>query len=235
MNRPKQREPGISLSEIPGFSAAVQNAAFREVRSRENAWLDLPHDICGFKIRIMTVRDYVILDRMESPFLFRVVPSIHQLTMFLWVLSPRFPKWNAWPGIVQHWAAYRHARRVKWLFGQNVPESSEAACKACFDYIDEMFSDAPPYVNRNGGESSLCYLTHWFDIVMSEYPYSEDDVWRMQIPKLFQLISAISHRNNPNMPRFNKGPDAVKAKLLRGLREKQFTLDDLKSGRVNLN
>lgn len=235
MSEPTKTAPGLPLKDIPGFAAAVQNEATKQFRSRENAWLDLTHDICGMRIRVMTIRDYVLLDRIESPFLFRIAPTVQDLTMFLWILSPQFQSIQRWPGIVQHIAAFLHAKTVKRKFGRNVPESSDEACKAAFKYVDEMFADAPPYVDRNHGESSLCYLTHWYDIVMSEYTITEKEFWSLQIPKLFQLIAAIARRNNPHMPQFNKGPDAIKARLLRGLREKQFSLDDLKAGRVNLN
>lgn len=114
-----------------------------------------------------------------------------------------------------------------------MPESTEPVAVKCFEYIDTMFYDSPPAL-AGGHESCLSYLTGWFDAIQSEYNFSSEIVWSMGLPELFQRLNAIRQRNNPQVPQFNKGTDEVKLFILRGLRSKEFSMDDLKSGRVKI-
>lgn len=206
-----------------------------QFRTRENAMLNLTYDLCGVTVRTMTVRDYVLLERSHSPFTNRVEPTMADLAIFLWMMSPQFPKWceRRIIGFLQPVAAYFHGRKTRNLFGKNIPASSEPVVVKCFEYIDTMFFDAPPSI-KGGSESGLTYLTGWFDTLQSEYNFTSDQIWNMGLPELFQRLAAIRQRQNPNQPTFNKGTDDVKAWVLRGLRSKTFTMDDLAGGKVKI-
>ncbi len=185
--------------------------------------------------------DYLILERGASPFLYRREPTMGDLAFFLWVLSPSFGKWcseigwrKKWLLPVQNFQAYLYGRKVRKILGFNIPASSEAAVIGCFEYVDKMFIDAPPAITK-GGESCLCYLTAWFDAMRSEYHCSKEEVWKTTLPQLFQNLKAINQRRNPSAPSFNKHTDQLKYFILRGLRSKAFTMDDLKEGRINFD
>lgn len=227
------------LCEFPAVVEALQRARVRELRTRENSLLDLPYDICGMKIRTMTVLDYVLLDRNACPFIRRLEPSLDDLAFFIWALSPQFLKWTErtgwrrWLPFLERLDAFFHGRKVKRLFGKNMPASSEPAVVAAFEYIGVMFYDSPPAL-VGGGQSCLSYLTGWFDEVQSQYHFPSDLVWKMGLPELFQRLKAIRQRTNPGVPQFNKDTDEVNLFILRGLRAKEFTLDDLAAGKVKL-
>lgn len=227
----------LALNAIPGLAEAMAKAKQKQFRIRENALLGLSHDLCGIKVRTMTIRDYVLLDRTDSPFIRRISPTLAELALFLWILSPAFAKWcepkgwRKWFPFLQPMAAFLHGWKVKHKFGKKIPETSEPIVLKCFEYIDHMFFDAPPAL-RGGGESCLSYLTGWFDALQSEYHFTNETMWSMSLPELFQRLNAIRQRNNPNVPNFNKGTDALKAYVLRGLRSKEFTMDDLAGGKV---
>ncbi len=229
----------LCLDSIPGLKEAMAKAKSSQLRTREDSLLMLEHNVLGFKVRTMTILDYVLLDRHQSPFLNRTEPTLGELSFFLWVLSPSYEKWRAGIGwrkfvpLLQPLPAFLHSRRVSKAFGRNIPESSEPVVIRCFEYIRTIFFDAPPGL-VNGGESCLCYLTGWFDSMQSEYHFSSDKVWNMGLPELFQRLAAIRQRNNPNVPTFNKDQDQLKSFILRGLRSKEFTMDDLASGRVKI-
>lgn len=229
----------IGLNSIPGLSEAMAKAREIQFKTRENSLLGLSYDLCGFNVRMMTIRDYVLLDRNQCPFLNRMEPTMLDLAFFFWVMSPQFDKWcepsgwRQWLPFLQPIQAYFYSRRISKKFGKNIPETSEEVVVKCFEYIEKMFFDSPPSV-RGGGESCLCYLTGWFDQIQSEYHFTNDDMWKMGLPELFQRLNAIRQRNNPNTPQFNKSTDAVKLFVLRGLRSKQFTTDDLAAGRVKM-
>lgn len=227
----------FALHEIPGYGAALAEARQRLQTAREAAWLDLPHTIGGFPVRPMTVADFVLLDQRRSPFLFRTAPTLDDLKVFLWVLSPAYGRWlfggrvrRALP-TVQHLQAFLHGQRVHRALGRNVPESSEPACVEAFRYVDEMFLDAPPQ-SRAGGESCACYLGGWFDALQSEHHLTSDEIWRMPLPQMFQRLKAITRRHNPGVPEFNAYVDKLNGFVLTGLRNKEFTQDDLLAGKV---
>ena len=229
-------QPSLPLSDIPGLTEALAAAKSKQLVTRENSLLNLTYDICGFKVRTMTVLDYVLLERIGSPFVSRSEPTLDELAMFLWILSPQFPKWNRrkWLAFLQPVAAFIHGRKVRAMFGKNIPTTSEAAVEAAFGYIGAMFYDSPPGL-AGGRESCLSYLTSWFDSIQHEYPaFTSEKVWEMGLPELFQRLNAIRLRNNPSVPSFNKGTDAVKLFILRGLRSKEFTIQDLAQGRVKM-
>lgn len=229
----------ICLNAIPGLAEAIAKAKSEQFKVRENSLLGFSSDICGFKVRNLTVRDYVLLDRYCSPFINRTVPTMEDLAFFLWVLSPVFGLWGYGVGWRQHFPtvriflAYLHGRKVRKAFGKNIPETSEPAVVACFDYINKVFFDSPPSLGT-GGESCICYLVGWFDALQSEYHISSESIWEMGLAELFQRLKAISHRRNPDQPNFNPNTDAVKAWVLRGLRSKQFTMEELAKGSVKL-
>lgn len=219
-------QPCLRLDQIPGLQEVMVEARNKQFKTRENGWLGLSHDVCGFKIRTMTVLDYVLLERSGSPFIHRAEPTMSELALFLWILSEKFDS-----GKSQKIAAFIHGMKVRRKLGKNIPESSEPAVKKCFEYISEMFFDAPASIG-SGSESCLTYLAGWFDTLQSEYNCPEESIWRMGIPRLFQSLKAISHRRNPSQPSFNQKTDSVKLFILRGLAEKRFTIEDLKSGKV---
>lgn len=230
-----QVQPGIALSDIPGLNEAIADAKRKQSTRRENALLNLTYNLHGFTVRTMTVRDYVLLDRANSPFISRREPDEYALAMFLWQLSPQFGSWvkrDKFPFYAQ-FLAFLHGRKVKKKFCRNIPESSEPVVISIFEYIDEMFMDSPPTL-ASGQESCLSYLTYWFDSLQSEYHFSNEQIWDMGLPELFQRLSAIRQRRFPQVPQFNKNTDAVRLWVLRGLRSKEFTLEDLSKGRVKM-
>ena len=230
-------DQGCLFSEMPGVAEALLKAQSSQFTTRENSLLDLTYDLCGVKVRTMTIRDYVLLDKIGSPFLYRKEPSVDELGLFLWMLSPQFIKWvdgkgwRGWMPMLQPLAALFYGSKVRRMFGENPPVTTEPLVVECFKYIDTMFLDSPPSV-ANGSESCLSYLTGWFDSLQSEYRFTKDEVWTTGLPELFQRLNAIRQRRNPGVPAFNRKTDSVKAFVIRGLRNKEFTLDDLKAGKV---
>jgi hypothetical protein len=234
-----ERKESISLNSIPGLPEAMESARKSQFKTRETALLGLSDNLCGFKVRTMKVIDYVLLERGNSPFLNRTEPTMADLSFFLWELSPQYGLWrcgSGWRGLVsplQPVAAFFYARKANRAFGKNIPDSSEQVVLECFKYVNSMFFDAPASVS-GCSESCTCYLTGWFDILQSEYGMTTDEIWEMGLPELFQRLKAITYRKNPTMPQFNKTTDGVRDFVVRGLREKKFTFEDLKNGKVEI-
>lgn len=91
------------LNAIPGYSEALHRAQREEFRAREDNWMALSGTIASCPVRAMTVRDYVGLVRLHSPFLSRTEPDLAALGNFLWLLSPQIERWNNHTGWRQPW------------------------------------------------------------------------------------------------------------------------------------
>lgn len=91
------------LNKIPGYRAALHRAKAQEFRTREDNWLALSGRIAGLPVRVMTVRDYVALLRVRSPFVCRREPSFKDLGEFLWLLSPQIERWHNHTGWRKPW------------------------------------------------------------------------------------------------------------------------------------
>ena len=262
--RPKTPpRPSLSLREIPGLADLLEHTREVETASREEAWIGVSHRVAGFTLRVMTVEDYTILLQFENPLLNRKMPSIEQLAFFLWVLSPEMALWSErsgwrrWLGFrwVEKWQSHRHGKKVRTRLhiaqlekdsaewsdkAKNVPfEITDnapfaQAIKDALQYVDDMFMDRPAALKSDGPKSGLCYLTSWFDMLQSEYHMPTEEVWKMRLPVLFARIKAIQRRYNKNLPDGNNDRDRILQNIMTGLRENRYTLEDLKSGRVDL-
>src|SRR6185312_15023792 len=94
---------GFYLNKIPGYTEALHEARQQEFRAREDNWLALSGTIAGFPVRTMTVRDYVALLRIGSPFVARTEPTFAALGQFLWLLSPQIERWHNHAGWRNPW------------------------------------------------------------------------------------------------------------------------------------
>jgi len=221
---------GIVLNRVPGWQAAIKKARAKQSRIRENAWKCIPWDFNGTKVRVMTVGDYLVLEHFNCPFLYRQEPELCDLAFLFWALSYDCLKWNQRRiQFGRSFFAWKYSRWVTKKFGKDVV--FQEACAKVFEYIDEIFLDAPASI-KNGRESGLCYLAAWFDIIQSQYHMSESEVIAMPLPQLFQRIRAIQERTGVESPQFDKIEDKLKAWVQDGISKRRFTYDDLAGGRV---
>jgi hypothetical protein len=97
------RMKAIYLHAISGYREALSRAKSNEFRTREDNWLCLPAEIAGCKVRILTVRDYVALLRLQNAFVLRVEPTLEDLGSLLWLLSPEIERWHNRIGWRKRW------------------------------------------------------------------------------------------------------------------------------------
>lgn len=222
---------GIVLSKVPGYREALAKARIAQAKARDNAWKNLPVMIGGFSLRIMTVRDFVILDHYGSPFLYRQQPTVADIAFLFWTLSAQCNNWNESKGLRK----FSCLRGIEaWLFTHGVVKSLPdiKVAQACFKYIQDIFADAPAHQDKGPESCNVSYLAYWFDLMQAEHNLSVEDIWRLPLPQLFQRIRTINMRKGCRVPMFNPMEDKLKAWIQAGISSKRFTFDDLKSGRV---
>jgi hypothetical protein len=223
---------GMSLNRIPGYAEAVAKARSKQNAQRDNAWKNIPCMVWGLPVRIMTVQDYIILEHYGSPFVFRNLPTDADVAFFLWALSPECLKWNSrkYFPFLRSLAAWRFSRKIVKRLKQK-PEQFEEVVKSIFDYVENIFIDAPPSVQKSNS-SGVSYLASWFDMMQSEYSFDMREIWNMPLPQLFQRILSIYHRKGIKVPVFNSIEDKVKQWVQDGISNRKFTMEDLAEGKV---
>lgn len=129
----------MSKSCIPGYDDALKE----ERRIREEIFLDLPANICGFKIKQITPFLYARLCLMETPFLSDGEVTPREVTRFLWALSEDF-------SISTEDREAFQEKAIKLL-----EEKWDEAYAKIEKFLDDTFMDGP----RGGGAESVPYVS----------------------------------------------------------------------------
>ncbi len=124
----------FDLYDIPEFREAVRI----ETNARDAAFLNIPADICGLKIRQMTPRDFLILDGLENPIINGGVPTTGGISEFLHHMAVNRSPWH----------------RFWKLIRMDFPKALESIGA----YLENTFQDTP------GGTKSAksLPLASWF-------------------------------------------------------------------------
>lgn len=94
-----------------------------ETNARDAAFLNIPTDICGLKIRQMTPRDFLILDGLGNPIISGGAFSESAISDFLHFMAVNRSPWH----------------RFRKMFRMNYPKALEELGK----YFDSTFQDSP--------------------------------------------------------------------------------------------
>lgn len=147
---------------------------------RFEAWLDLNSTIGGIEVRQMTLKDYFILEGLESPILKNSKFTQTDLAVFLWVLSPD----------------YSTDPKKRDVFCKKVLQISLAsAITDLRTYLEATFVDADTL--EGGGEQGAkhsLFLTQQIDLYAKEYGWTIEKILDISIRQIFQLNTAIQER-----------------------------------------
>jgi hypothetical protein len=128
--------PDVNLnSDCPGFAMAAR----RESELRTIPFLGLNEKLCGHEVRPLTLRHVLWLELCKSPFLTRLPPEIlvtkpgieHDVTNFLWIVSPRFKAGNA-----------RRRKKFNREFSDVVKLKIDDAVTQIVEFVGEAWLDA---------------------------------------------------------------------------------------------
>lgn len=109
---------------IPGYDEAVA----KEQRLRELAYLGVPWDACGIKVKQITPHLLTMLSASGNPFVCGGVPLGVHVTQFLWLLSPDYS--------TSAWAMWRFRRKVRKLDLVSLATSIQ-------EFVQVTFMDQP--------------------------------------------------------------------------------------------
>lgn len=169
--------------EIPGFREALRN----ESDVRRKAWCHTHDSIAGVRVRLLTLRDIVLLEEMQNGFFapWRFDDDAEYLAhcaQLVWWLSD-FPK----PALdsrraLQPLVAYHRTRLIRYLAAR--PAELSAGVR---QYLHTSFLDAPK--GGGGGTAIAAAPAYVMDsLAAAGFGMPADDVLDMPVIKLWQLL-----------------------------------------------
>jgi hypothetical protein len=211
----------MDVLEIPGYAEAV----IRERVVRDAAFLGITESIGPFEVVPLTLRHWLILRLMRSPFLTKETPSPNDVFNFLWMLSTTYS-----PGdkraksrferrcrhcfflaiINTRWArSWHEVKRLKRLTAAaNIIDSIRA-------FMEESLQDRPPVQKTKGFEADYYSDAAFFCCLFGrEFGWSQEETLNMPMKRLFQCLNEIREKRGGRTPLSNPS-DSVKAKWLR--------------------
>ncbi len=199
----------FSVLDIPGYAEAV----IQEQVLRDAAFLGLKESIAGFQVMPITVWHYIALRlARNSVFLQEETPSPEDLANFLWILSPQYRPESR----ILKWLFFSRCKRI---FGppKFLPLVNTRGAKARFNvrnrqrlingarvlgeakaYVAAAMQDRPPSKSINGFEPDYYSDGALFcSLFAREYRWSESEILRMPIKRMWQYLNEIRRNRNP--------------------------------------
>lgn len=164
----------------------AEQRALEDAR-REQAFLDLPILVAGEPLRPMTPLDLLLLNGAESPFVCPRPVEPGDVALFYWVLHFDNDGTHGW----------RNNRRKSRLLARLANLPVEPLIVGAREYVEEIFLDAPTSSKERGDEKrplGTCFLAPLVVGVALETGWSQDEILRTPLPRLFQYFKAIRAR-----------------------------------------
>ncbi len=118
------------------YAPAIAEKMAKENERRADAFADgVTFTVCGEELRLMTPRDMLMLDGFENAFMCSNVPTLADLTFFLWTLSTQNDGARSWRNA---WRKGRLAQRVAQRSGWFDDDVSEV-----YHYMDRLWLEEP--------------------------------------------------------------------------------------------
>ena len=210
------------LSELPGYTRAAERAGRLEDAWRDYAFLGLGEKICGVEVNLLTLRMFIELCVVRSPFFVGGNVGPEDVALVLWRLSPCYSRANSsssssscsFPSSPPKDKGSRtrdededehEKKNPRRAFVASIAHLPfERAVRAISRYLDRMLIDKPVSTeNGNFAAPDTSFAAGIIHALASEYGWSQDDVLDVPMPRLFQYLRLIQREHNPKLARFN--------------------------------
>lgn len=173
------------------YAARFETLRALEARLRAEAFLDLPLDLCGVPVRLMTPRHLHLLEGCGNPLVVGGEPLPGHYVQFVWILSLGRES----GGWLAPWRRGRLLRRLGRL-------PAGAVHRECSAYLEQVFLDAPSAAPAPGGAAPRPF-GGWFLVPLLTLLAAElgpADPWSgrpwgcLPLPLLFQFRKVLEAR-----------------------------------------
>lgn len=189
---------------LEALEAEYRKAVERERFVRNATFTGVTESIGRFEVEPMTLRHYVALQIIRSPFLFGGIPTPEDASAALWLLSPDYDP-NNWtlrkqflkrfnrrfgpprqPLIHFGWAMDRWSKRCPiWL------EKFSELIAGIRNFIDESLQDRPPTSEGASGPSYYSEAASICHMFGSAYGWTNEETMQTPLKILFQQMKLI--------------------------------------------
>jgi hypothetical protein len=141
------------------------------------SWLNLTTEISGVEVEHMTLKHFLLLDGVSSPFIKNTSFSPTDIGLFLWILSPKYsmcPK----------------ARQVfiEEIFDLNIG----LAVEGITEYLTLTFQDAESTDSKDKKYAN--FVAYMVDLFGREYGWNIKYILNLPMRQIYQLSTAIGER-----------------------------------------
>jgi len=180
---------GLFQALWPKYEGEVRDTMLREMQHRDEAFIDVPRTVAGEEIRMLTPRDFLLLDGFDSPFskMGNLLPNEDDCFFFVWTLHTA----NTGKGVLN---AFRRGRVRARVMSRDVAETA-----AEIDiYLDSVFIDIDRKTpqKRESRPASISFVTELIVDVASAMgprdPFSGALLADVPIPRLLQYQRAVA-------------------------------------------
>lgn len=172
------------IDQFPRYRAAVEREAF----VRNVAFLPVTETMCDMEVVPLTIRKWLLLEVVKSPFVVGGLPRPVDLVQFLWCLSPAYAPNRRWRRLLL-------ARRCRRFRG--VPEFIQAVDEVR-EFIREAWQDGP---GSSPGEHDVPYYSYAASLVArfgKEFGWPPDVTMDLNLKIALQLIKALKQASQPD-------------------------------------
>jgi hypothetical protein len=141
------------------------------------AWLPISEDFKGIKVRNMTLADLLILDGIQTPFIYGGDYSDEAAVAFLWVVSEEFSYEET-----ERKDFYKKCVQITIL---EAVDFIEGYCRKTFAESDTM---------GKGDQGQTYWVSYFVDLFGKEYSWSMKETLQLPIRICFQMLTAINER-----------------------------------------
>lgn len=187
----------MHILDIPEYAKSVAQERF----VRDSAFLGVTETVCGFELKPLTLRNYLLLRILNSPLLTNEVPSPTEIAQFLWLNSAEYSLDD-----VARRRFLKRCRRFtpppapllfmtkRWQRKYNIALIEAAKCVVAIRaYVNEAVMDAPPH-KVGGGWKPDYYSVIAFWCGLFEYQYTPDFILNCPLKVLYQFFNEIRER-----------------------------------------
>ena len=146
---------------------------------QEEAWLEVPMEICGIPVMPMTLRHFFLLQGAESPFVNGANFTPADIGVFLWIVSP----------------SYVPCPKERDAFAKRVAHIKIAQAEREINaYVEQAFSEADTAEDENKAKKYANFIAYQIDMFAKEYGWCVQEILDLPMAQVFQLNTAIAER-----------------------------------------
>jgi len=167
------------------YRADLAEAKSRDRREASLVFLDTVVEIGKFEVASLTIRRYVLLDHLQSPFLLGCanrLPTKEDVIVFLWIMNPNF---DPRPKKARQFARRNFFRLLRWR---------KLAMEIADLIIKSMESMEMPSSEKSNEGPNPEWVAQIVDGAASQYGWSETQIFDLPLSRAMAYMRALAQR-----------------------------------------